>query len=154
MRTRETGSIPYVLVRPPAVAPCDAFERKEMMRRVISAVHAALLGISSGAVLLITPDALAALEGEQHGPAFFVSGVAGAEQENEIKSLSTKYSVDLLSEPSGSPNEFLANIKNQIKDQYGKTMLETISEGTVLLATMPVGEYSTRADSQKTISTW
>lgn len=73
----EAGSIPYVLVRPPEVTPCDALAQEEMLGLVNSVAHAALLGISSDAILLITPCELAVFDDIRNGPAFFVCGGAG-----------------------------------------------------------------------------
>ena len=76
MRIRKTGSIPYVMVRPPAAISCDARAKNEMMRRVNFAAHAAMLGMGSGAILLITPDAAADFEDERREPVSFAETFA------------------------------------------------------------------------------
>jgi hypothetical protein len=47
----------------------------------------------------------------------------------------------------GSPNEYLADIKVEIKDKNGKLVLDAVVQGPFLLAKMPPGRYSVSADN-------
>ena len=118
------------------------------MKLLNSAVCGALLAISPGVVLLSsTTGASAALKVEQNGPVAFVSGGVGEEERQEIGKLAPAYSLELLFATKGSPNEYLADIKVEIKDKNGNVMLDTVAQGPFLLAKMPPGRYSVNADN-------
>ena len=118
------------------------------MKLVNSAVCGALLALSPGVILLSsTTGASAALEVMQNGPVSFVSGGVGEDERQEIQKLSPDYSLELLFATKGTPNEYLADIKVEIKDKNGKVVLDAISKGPFLLAKMPPGKYSISADN-------
>jgi len=77
----------------------------------------------------------------------FVSGGVGEEERQEIGKLAPAYSLELLFATKGSPNEYLADIKVEIKDKNGNVMLDTVAQGPFLLAKMPPGRYSVNADN-------
>ena len=118
------------------------------MKLVNSAVCGALLALSPGVILLSsTTGASAALEVMQNGPVSFVSGGVGEDERQEIQKLSPDYSLELLFATKGTPNEYLADIKVEIKDKNGKVVLDAISKGPFLLAKVPPGKYSISADN-------
>lgn len=122
------------------------------MRFVKSTMYSALIATGLGAFPLASvADAMASLETQQQGPVSFVSGGVGEDERQEIKNLSPGYPLELLFVTKGSPNEYLADIKVQIKDKDGKVVLDTISQGPFLLAKMPPGKYSISADSEGTV---
>lgn len=51
----------------------------------------------------------------------------------------------------GSPNEYLADVKVQIKDKDGKIVHDAVTQGPFLLAKMPPGRYSVSADNDGTV---
>lgn len=118
------------------------------MKHLNSAVCGALLAISPGVVLLSSATgASAALEVVQNGPVPFVSGGVGEDERQEIGKLAPDFSLELLFAAKGSPNEYLADIKVEIKDKNGKVVLDAVSQGPFLLAKMPPGRYSVSADN-------
>jgi hypothetical protein len=126
----------------------DLLEKENTMKLLNSAVCGALLAISPGVVLLSsTTGASAALEVVQNGPVPFVSGGVGEDERQEIGKLAPDYSLELLFATKGSPNEYLADIKVEIKDKNGKVVLDAVAQGPFLLAKMPPGKYSISADN-------
>ena len=118
------------------------------MKLLNSAVCGALLAISPGVGLLSSATgASAALEAVQNGPIPFVSGGVGEDERQEIGKLAPDYSLELLFATKGTPNEYLADIKVEIKDKNGNVMLDTVAQGPFLLAKMPPGRYSVNADN-------
>lgn len=118
------------------------------MKLLNSAVCGALLAASSAVVLLsLATGASAALEAVQNGPVPFVSGGVGEDERQEIGNLASAYSLELLFAAKGSPNEYLADIKVEIRDKNGKVMLDAVAQGPFLLAKMPPGRYSVSADN-------
>ncbi len=118
------------------------------MKFLNSAVCGALLAMSPGVVLLSTATGVsAALEVVQTGPVPFVSGGVGEDERQAIQKLSPDYSLELLFATKGSPNEYLADVKVQIKDKNGKVVLDAVSQGPFLLAKVPPGKYSISADN-------
>jgi hypothetical protein len=114
-----------------------------------SAIYAALFALGSGVILPSTAaDNLASLEVNQNGTMPFVSGGVGDEERQQIERLSSDYQLKLLFATKGSPNEFLADVKVQIKDKDGKVVLDAVSQGPFLLAKMPAGKYSISADNE------
>ena len=118
------------------------------MKLLNPAVYAALLAAGPGIISLSsTTDASAALEVEQYNSALFVSGGVGEEERLAIEKLSLGYSLELLFATKSLPNQYLADVKVQIKDRDGKVVLDTVSQGPFLLAKVPPGRYSISADS-------
>jgi len=112
------------------------------------AVRVALVAVASGVVLLSSATgASAALEAVQNGPVPFVSGGVGEDERQEIGKLAPAFSLELLFAARGSPNEYLADIKVEIKDKNGKVVLDAVAQGPFLLAKMPPGRYSVSADN-------
>jgi len=118
------------------------------MKLLNSAVCGALLAISPGIVLLSsTTGASAALEVVRNGPVPFVSGGVGEDERQEIGKRAPAYSLELLFAAKGSPNEYLADIKVEIKDKNGEVVLDAVSQGPFLLAKVSPGKYSISADN-------
>lgn len=118
------------------------------MKLLKPAVFGALIALSSGVILLSsTTGASAALEVIQNGPMPFVSGGVGEEERQEMQKLSPDYSLELLFAAKGQPNEYLADIKVEIKDRNGKVLLATVAQGPFLLAKIPPGKYTVSADN-------
>jgi hypothetical protein len=138
-----------VLALSPMVIPYDLLEKEHVMKLINSAICVALFALGSGVILPSTAaGTLASLEARQDGPVSFVSGGVGEEERQQIEKLSADYPLQLLFATKGSPNEYLADVKVQIKDKDGKMVLDAVSQGPFLLAKMPAGKYSISADSE------
>lgn len=117
------------------------------MKHSKHAICAALLAIGAvGASAAQAVDALAAIEIRQQGAVPFVSGGVGEDERQAIKDLAPDYSLELLFATRGSPNEYLADVKVQIRDKDSKVVLDAVSDGPFLLAKLPPGKYSISAD--------
>ena len=122
------------------------------LKLIYHALYAALFATAANLVSLSSAtDALAAIEVRQQDAVLFVSGGVGENERQEIMKLSPDYSLELLFATRGSRNEYLADVNVQIKDQNGKVVLDTVSQGPFLLAKVAPGRYSIRADNDGAI---
>ena len=81
------------------------------------------------------------------GEVTYLSGGIGLTEANAIKHVAKNYPLELEFVAKAKPrDEYLADVKVQIKDAHNKTMLNTTSDGPFLLAKMPVGKYTISAD--------
>jgi hypothetical protein len=116
---------------------------KNWMRNVLTAAGYSV-------PLLFSTTVLSAPEVQQQGAVSFVSGGVGETEMGEMKSMSARFPVELLFLAQSSPDRYLSQVKVQIKDNGGNVVLDTESQGPVLLAKMPSGRYSVSADSEGT----
>jgi hypothetical protein len=107
------------------------------------AVTAAAISVAP----LLSTGAQASPEIRQQGEVTFVSGGVGVTEMEEIKRLSPSFPVELLFVSNSVPDRYLAGTLVQIKDGDGKVVLDTQSQGPVLLAKMPRGRYLITADT-------
>jgi hypothetical protein len=78
-----------------------------------------------------------------------VSGGVGEQSAAAFKQAAAKYPLELLFAQKASPNDvYLASVKVTVRDRAGKVVLEAVSEGPYLLATMPAGKYQIEADNE------
>ena len=107
--------------------------------------------VLSGAGFFMAPlfsvHALAAPAVQQQGAVSFMSGGVGVTEMQEMKGLVAGYPLELLFVAQSVPRRYLSSVKVQIKDKSGKVVLETESQGPLLLAKLPKGTYSIRADN-------
>ena len=94
---------------------------------------------------------MAAPQVQQQGAVTFVSGGVGEDEVQEIKKLSPAYPLELLFVTKGNPQEYLADVKVQIKDKDGRIVLDAVSQGPFLLAKIPPGKYTISADHDGTV---
>jgi hypothetical protein len=122
------------------------FEKERVMKPLNSALCIALFAIGSGVIApSIAADTLAAMEARQYGPVSFISGGVGDDERQQIEKLFPDYPLQLLFASKGTPNEYLADVKVQIKDQAGKPVLDAVSQGPFFLLKMPAGRYAISA---------
>jgi hypothetical protein len=79
------------------------------------------------------------------GGVSFVSGGIGLDESVAIQAAEKDFTLSLLFAQT-KRGEYLSDIKVSIKDKGGKTVLETVSEGPMLLAKLPAGVYKVSAD--------
>ncbi len=80
------------------------------------------------------------------GSVRYVSGGVGENSAAAFKQAAAKYPLELLFAQKASPNDvYLADVKVIVRDRAGKVVLDAVSEGPYLLATMPSGQYQVEA---------
>jgi hypothetical protein len=63
-----------------------------------------------------------------------------------MKQAASRYSLSIeMSSPAVPRAEYVADVKIDIRDQQGKTVLSTTSDGPILLANLPPGRYTISA---------
>ena len=95
-----------------------------------------------GVVLATHPDAL---EVQTQNGIDYVAGGIGKEQAEAMKVAAHDYDLMLTFATDGG--KYLADIDLQIEDMNGNTRLNTVSEGPLFLANLPVGRYKITASS-------
>ena len=82
-----------------------------------------------------------------HGEVSYLSGGIGLTEANAIKRVAKSYPLELEFVQSAKPKDmYLADVEVRIRDAQGKTVLDATSDGPFLLAKLPAGKYSVRAD--------
>ena len=119
--------------------------------RAVRWMRAALIAAGISVPLSLAASAMASPEVQQQGVVSFVSGGVGEDELQEMKKLSPGYPLELLFVTKGEPQEYLADVKVQIKDKDGKIVLDTMSQGPFLLAKMLPGKYTISADHDGTV---
>jgi hypothetical protein len=80
------------------------------------------------------------------GSVTYVSGGIGKDESDAMKQAASRYSLAIeMSSPAGPRAEYVADVKIDIRDQRGATVLNTISDGPLLLANLPPGRYTVNA---------
>jgi hypothetical protein len=81
------------------------------------------------------------------GSVTYVSGGIGKDESDAMKQAASRYSLAIeMSSPAGPRAEYVADVKIDIRDQQGKTLLSTTSDGPILLANLPPGRYTINAE--------
>jgi hypothetical protein len=81
------------------------------------------------------------------GSVTYVTGGIGKDESDAMKQAASRYSLAIeMSSPAGPRAEYVADVKIDIRDQQGKTVLSTTSDGPILLANLPPGRYTINAD--------
>ena len=81
------------------------------------------------------------------GSVTYVTGGIGKDESDAMKQAASRYSLAIeMSSPAGPRAEYVADVKIDIRDQQGKTVLSTTSDGPMLLANLPPGRYTINAD--------
>jgi hypothetical protein len=102
--------------------------------------------------LSLTPNAFAAAASvlpatHTQGEVTYLSGGVGANEANAIKHIAKDYPLELEFVLKAKPkDEYLADVKVQIKDAHDKTVLDATTDGPFLLAKLPAGRYMVSAD--------
>ena len=80
------------------------------------------------------------------GSVTYVSGGIGKDESDAMKQAASRYSLSIeMSSPAGPRAEYVADVKIDIRDQRGATVLSTTSDGPFLLANLPPGRYTVSA---------
>jgi len=118
------------------------------MKRLHATIYPALFAL--GTVVCgptMAADNLAALNPMQEGAVTYVSGGIGDDERQKMDGLAAEYPLKLVFATKGTPNEFLSDIKVQVKDGGGKTLVDAVSQGPFFLLKMPAGKYTINADN-------
>lgn len=113
---------------------------------------AATLRFFCGLILVSTLVAAHADEGvmppeHTQGSVTFVSGGIGKDESEAMKRAASRYSLSIEMASTASPRaQYVSDVKIDIRDQRGATMLSTTSDGPFLLANLPPGRYSINAE--------
>ena len=76
----------------------------------------------------------------------YVSGGIGKDESDAMKQAASRYSLAIeMASPASPRAEYVADVKIDIRDQRGATVLNTISDGPILLANLPPGRYTVSA---------
>lgn len=76
----------------------------------------------------------------------YLSGGIGKSEAQAMRAEAQHYPLSMTFS-TGKNNEFLASVPVTIKDSAGKTVLNTVSEGPILLVKLPPGKYSVTAEA-------
>ncbi len=117
------------------------------MKRLHAVIYPVIFVL--GAVVFgpaMAADNLAALNPMREGAVTYVSGGVGDDERQKIDELASEYPLKLVFATKSSPNEFLSDVKVQIKDTGGKTLVDSVSQGPFFLLKMPAGKYAISAD--------
>ena len=117
----------------------------------IKLLATSLLALSLGpvGVVLATYPVMPEVQ-TQNGIHYVVGGI-GKEQSEAMKVAAHDY--DLMLTFATDYGKYLADIGVQIEDMNGNTLLNTVSEGPLFLAKLPVGRYKITASAQGTCRT-
>lgn len=84
---------------------------------------------------------------QRQGEVSYLSGGIGQTEASAIKHVAKNYPLELEFIAKAKPkDEYLADVKVQIKDAHDNMVLNTTSDGPFLLAKMPAGKYMVSAD--------
>jgi hypothetical protein len=107
--------------------------------------------LAAGAFALSLSGALSAADGlppvQTFGGVSYLSGGIGSDESDAIKAAEKDFTLSLLFAQS-KRGEYLSDVKVGIKDKAGKTVLEAVADGPMLLARLPSGEYKVSAESE------
>jgi hypothetical protein len=118
------------------------------MEATMTATRQSLLGLvflsAFAAAALAAEDALPPERSQ--GSVTYVSGGIGKDESDAMKQAASRYSLAIeMASPASPRAEYVADVKIDIRDQRGATVLSTISDGPILLANLPPGRYTVNA---------
>ena len=80
------------------------------------------------------------------GSVTYISGGIGKDEADAMKQAASRYSLAIeMASPVSPRAQYVADVKIDIRDQRGATVLSTISDGPILLAKLPPGRYTVNA---------
>src|SRR6202171_2795660 len=80
------------------------------------------------------------------GSVTYVSGGIGKDESDAMKQAASRYSLAIeMASPASPRAQYVADVKIDIRDQRGATVLSTTSDGPILLAKLPPGRYTVNA---------
>ena len=104
-------------------------------------VHAVVAIALAVACLAFAPRAYAKSEEVARAPSgvMYVSGGVGTEAVELLKSMEKDFNLKIVF--ANKAGEFLSNVKVSFTDSSGRVLLDTVTEGPLLMAKLPVGSY-------------
>ncbi len=104
-------------------------------------VHAVTAVALAVACLAVVPRADAKSGEVARAPSgvMYVSGGVGTEAVELLKSMEKDFNLKMVF--ADKAGEFLSDVKVTITDSGGRVLLETVTEGPLLMAKLPVGSY-------------
>lgn len=114
---------------------------------IYATIVTASLGYMSTAIaddMVVLPDVKT-----QNGIAYLSGGI-GSDQVSAMKSAAKDYAFMLTCSVQNT-GEYLADVKVSITDKAGTVVLDTVTEGPILLAKLSPGQYRISADSNGTV---
>ena len=81
------------------------------------------------------------------GSVSYVTGGVGLDESDAIKAAEKDFSLSLLFAQT-KRGEYLCDVKVSIKDKAGKTVLEAMADGPMLIARLPAGAYKISAEHE------
>ena len=124
-------------------------------KRFVTGAMAAALGMAATGWAAMDAD----LPPEQtQGKVTFLSGGIGSDQQAAMKRVASEYPLELDFLESGDAHAtsraaFAAGVQVTITDRTGQVVLDARSDGPFLLATLPDGSYTIRAENAGKIET-
>lgn len=111
------------------------------------------LTLSAGALALLFSlhAAAAPLPPEHHDHGItWISGGIGSDESLALKAQASHFPMSLVFS-AGKNDEYLADVHVTVRDHAGKTVLDTVSGGPLMLIRLPAGKYAVSAmkDGQK-----
>lgn len=82
---------------------------------------------------------------EQQGVTF-VSGGFGQDERDQLQAMQGQFNLKLVF--AIDAGNYLGGIDVRIRDQQGSTLVETRSDGPILMANLPAGTYTVAADNK------
>jgi hypothetical protein len=105
--------------------------------------------IVAGALALVFSGASLATDGlppvRTFGSVSYITGGIGLDESTAIKAAEKDFALSLTFAAT-KRREYLSDVKVSIKDNAGKTVLEAVSDGPMLLARLPAGAYKITAE--------
>lgn len=112
--------------------------------KIMRSIVAGALGLGMAGAALAT-DALPPLK--TFGSVGYITGGIGVDESTALKAAEKDFSLSLLFAQT-KRGEYLSEVKVSIVDQAGKTVLEAVSDGPILLARLPAGAYKVSAEHE------
>lgn len=115
-------------------------------RKLVSATLLALCLAPLGAVPASDIDVSSLPEAQSQNGVTYLSGGIGEDQSKAIESAARDYSL-MLTFATRKTGKYLADVKVNIADRKGQSVLETVADGPMLLVKLHPGEYRVSAVS-------
>jgi hypothetical protein len=114
-----------------------------MKKSLIATMGLALLVAGPVSPALSYQSATAELKAKSANGISYISGGFGFDERQALRSMSTGDNLQLSFALQNK--DYLGGAKVVIKDNHGKTLLDTISDGPLFFAKVPQGEYTVEA---------
>ena len=116
------------------------------MNKLIASILFIFLGLLTNAYAQLPPT-------KTQGTVSFITGGIGSDQSNAMYAAAKKWSVLIeMSQIDGSGRGvWIAGINVRILDSKQKTVLETVSDGPLMLLNTPAGQYEIEATYQSKV---